>query len=398
MNELDDKAFNALFKEAFEKCFAHPLSGPLTETESKQFYNKIFDQTGLVVGWKSLKNYSFFLMNGSGSKTENPSVATMDTLARYVLDAPYLSEIERKEKESHYPYWFEYKEKFHRSLKTAAIPELITPAPSKKKPFFRRLPVFTCMVAAAVFVFWFLKRPSHYQTITEEFHDVSMAALVSNGWLAQNPDTLFWNKRNEKANCLTLYTLRGDTWPNAKEKLIVRNLVLREIPGPCFSVEVHLSDFLPDQNWQQAGILLMEDTNFTGKILRLSIAYNDFFGGYNKPKEMIIQAITSLGKTDGEPEEIAHQPILFLDSARQNKALFQNVTNMSLRIEKTGNQFRFLYAGGAMTNPAFREIETHHFDIHPKWVGLFAIKGFVDHASEIPVRINFFRLTENSCE
>src|ERR1700681_3821206 len=100
MNELDTQAFESLFKEAFEKCFGYPLKESLSETESKLFYNKIFDQTGLVVGWKSLKNYSFFILEGPDVKPENPSVATMDTLARYVVDAAYSSETERKEKEN----------------------------------------------------------------------------------------------------------------------------------------------------------------------------------------------------------------------------------------------------------------------------------------------------------
>ena len=42
MNDLDNQAFSALFKDAFEKCFGHALAGPMSETESKQFYNRIF--------------------------------------------------------------------------------------------------------------------------------------------------------------------------------------------------------------------------------------------------------------------------------------------------------------------------------------------------------------------
>src|SRR5450432_1361879 len=122
MNDLDTLAFTSLFRDAYEKCFGYPLRESLSETESKLFYNRLYDNTGLVVGWKSLKNYSSFIMDGLQTKQENPSVATLDSLARYVMDAPYSSETERKEKESHYPYWFGYKEKFHRSLKSEPIP------------------------------------------------------------------------------------------------------------------------------------------------------------------------------------------------------------------------------------------------------------------------------------
>src|SRR4051812_12274163 len=107
MNSLDFSVFVNLFRQACMKCFGHPLEEPLSETESKLLYNKIFGQTGLTIGWKSLKNYSIFVFAGS-DKQENPSTATLDTLARYVLDAPYTTETERKEKEPHFPYWYRY--------------------------------------------------------------------------------------------------------------------------------------------------------------------------------------------------------------------------------------------------------------------------------------------------
>src|SRR5450631_1577520 len=123
MNNLDSQTFTSLFNEACEKCFGYTLKEPLSETESKLFSNRLFDQTGLVVGWKSLKNYSSFIVDGAQNKQENPSIATLDSLARYVMDAPFSSETERKRSESHFPYWFGYKDIFHRSLKREAVPK-----------------------------------------------------------------------------------------------------------------------------------------------------------------------------------------------------------------------------------------------------------------------------------
>ena len=77
MNELDSQTFDSLFNKACEKCFGYPLKEPLSETESKLFSNRLFDQTGLVVGWKSLKNYSSFIVDGSQNKQENPSWRVM---------------------------------------------------------------------------------------------------------------------------------------------------------------------------------------------------------------------------------------------------------------------------------------------------------------------------------
>ena len=63
MNDLDALAFSALFKEAYQKCFGHAINESLSETESKLFSNEIFDQTGLVIGPKSIKNYSLYILN-----------------------------------------------------------------------------------------------------------------------------------------------------------------------------------------------------------------------------------------------------------------------------------------------------------------------------------------------
>jgi hypothetical protein len=391
MNDLDTQAFNALFREAYEKSFGYPLTESLSETESKLFYNKVFDQTGLVIGWKSLKNYSSFVVDEDAGKPENPSVATLDTLARYVTEAPYSSETERKEKESHYPYWFAYKEKIHRSLQ----PETVL-----NKDKTSRQVLLATIFFLAVGLIMLIRYNVHKAPLpfTDDFHELSTSSLQQRGWFLQLPDTVFWNRRNEKENQFTLFTLRGDNWPNAKEKIGIRNLLLRKITKDCFDAEIHLDDFLPDQNWKQAGILLLEDTNFTGKSLRLSIAYNDFFGGYHKPKEVIIQAISSSGRNESEPEEIAHLPIVFLDSIRLHPELADNMKTSALRIEKNGKKFRFLYAGGSVTNPAFKEVITHEYDMHPRYIGIFAMKGFVDSASESPVHFTFFRIKERDCE
>lgn len=112
MKNLNKTVFIRLFKEACLKCFGFPLTSTLSEADSKLLSNTIFEHTGLVIGAKSIKNYSLYVLNTKDSKRENPSVATLDTLARYVLDAPYTDEIQRKNNESHYPYWFQYRSRF----------------------------------------------------------------------------------------------------------------------------------------------------------------------------------------------------------------------------------------------------------------------------------------------
>jgi Beta xylosidase C-terminal Concanavalin A-like domain len=385
MNDLDALAFAALFKEAYQKCFGHDLNGSLSETESKLFSSKIFDQTGLVIGPKSIKNYSLYVLN-PGGKEENPSIATMDTLARYVSGAPYTDEVQRKSKESHYPYWFKYKNEFHQSHKKVA-----------KRKFLYAVPVLAVVIVLVIVAILFFSNNQRQKTFIDKFLSVNEDSLNSLGWMVQSKDEDSWNKRNQHPGSLSLFTLKGDNWPDSADKPAIKNLLIRKISSDCFTTEVHLAGFVPRQNWQQAGILLMEDTNFTGKSLRLSILYNDFSGGFPKSRDIIVQVIASQGKDFYKPEELAHQLIFKLDATNEN-VVKENLEHSALRIEKNGTKFRLLYANGSMANSAFKEVISKDIDMKPKYIGLFALRGFVDSSSAIPARFDYFSYSPQKCE
>jgi hypothetical protein len=385
MNDLDALAFSALFKEAYQKCFGHVMTETLSETESKLFSAKIFDQTGLVIGPKSIKNYSFYVLN-SATREENPSVATMDTLARFVCNAPYTDEVQRKNKESHYPYWFNYKNDFYQSYKK----------PVKKK-FPYLIPILLAVIVIAIAAFLFFSGNPRQETFTDNFISLNEDSLSTRGWMIQLKDEDYWQKRNEQPGSLTLFTLKGDNWPDSANKPGIKNLLIRKIASDCFTTEVHLTGFIPEQNWQQAGILLMEDTNFIGKTLRLSVSYNDFSGGFPKSREIIIQAIASQGKDFYKPEELSHHVIFKIDSANENM-IKENLAHSALRIEKNGTKFRLLYANGSMANSAFKEVISKDIDMKPKYVALFALRGFVDSSSAIPARFDFFSYNPEKCD
>ncbi len=188
MDDGSKKAFFVLFKKTTIKCFGHPLQQALAETESKQLYNQIFDATGLVIGWKSLKNYSLFVLNENG-KEENPSIATLDTLARYVLNAPYTTETERKNNENHFPYWFKYKEEHLSNNKTAVE------KPKTKRSFLIFAVIFLMLIIIACFYFFNGLTSKKFST---DFHSVNEDSLFHDGWFIKDKDEVFWNKRAEK--------------------------------------------------------------------------------------------------------------------------------------------------------------------------------------------------------
>lgn len=384
MEEPDFTIFCALYREAYARCFSQPFTQSITETESKLFYQQILEHTGLTVGWRSLKNYSFFVLNNNGQ--QNPSVASMDTLARYVLKAPYTNDIARKNDESHHPYWFLYREKHINSVK------VISPL---KKGKFRWLRIVVPVILIGIAGYLFYQR-SIKVSVTESFTDLTETGLHSRGWQLMNVDTAYWGKRSTTKGSLTLFTLPGDNWPDSSATPAIRNLLLRKLPQDCFTAELQMQDFFPAAEWQQAGIFLLQDSSLLSPSIRVSLAYNDFFGGFKRPKEVLVQAIYSPGHS-AKPEEFAHAPVLTLDSAVNAAILHSNLKQTALRIEKRGNHYRFLYAGGADGNSAFKELATKDFALQPQYIAIFAIKGRVASTPVVPVTIKRFALQSVDC-
>lgn len=388
MRDANDIVFERLFKEACAKCFGYAITAPLSETDSRMLSNKILESTGLVIGPKSIRNYSLHVFNTREGRRENPSVATLDTLARYVLDAPYTDEVSRKNNESHYPYWFEYKRKSSNDV-------TVQPHRSEKRKWILMV---SFALVAAVSVFFIIRPATNTnKDFTDHFNSVIDDSLEQSGWIVRSMDTIWWNQRNKKPGHLSLYTLRGDNWPSGENTGDIKNLLVHRISSDCFITEIHLTDFIPEQNWQQAGVLLAEDDNFSGKIIRLSISYNDFFGGYQRPPEILIQALSSSESgSRSKPEEIAHVP-LFTVGVGYDSLVKKNLATSALKIEKKGNHFRFLYAIGEMEGFAFKEITSGDFTIRPKYVGLFAIQGFADNEI-IPANFDSFSLLNIPCD
>ena len=410
--ESDADAFARLFRDAYRKCFASPFTAPLTETESHRLSVEIAESTGLEIGWKTLKNYSAFLLGRSG-RVENPSVATLDTLARYVADAPRTDEAQRRTHERHYPYWFRYREAL-RSGTLGGAHEPPDGAPdrtrsaatptSDDRPTPRRSARRTVITAGAVALAGLLAlllvvarwRHARAEPFTDDFADVSAAALVAHGWSVHAVDSAYWRRRGEQPGQLTLFTLEGDNWPQPGRAPVIRNLLMRSLSSDCFDVDVRLTSFFPRQNWQQAGLLLLEDTTLTGRSARMSIGYNDFSGGFPRTREVLVQAITSRGRGAGRPEEFVHQRLFAVDSTIE-PLVRQNLESSALRIEKRGSHLRLLYSAGPLENGAFKEVGRTDFDFRPTVVALFAIKGFVSQSEVVPVHIDAFSQTEVPC-
>ncbi|WP_220275251.1 hypothetical protein [Emticicia sp. BO119] len=389
---MDEKAFFRLFYEAHEKCFWKDLTTPLSETESKHFSNEILERTGLIVGWKSIKNYSIHLLNPNIKKQENPSIATLDTLARYISNASKTDEATRKKNEAHFRYWYNYRDTFAKAHSTRR---------KRNKPAFvfkfKLWDIIAIIVLLTTITVYIYRNTIQSTDFVDNFTSVSLDSLTQRGWMLKNEDPIYWEKRDEKAGHLTLYTLDGDNYIDTAGRIGIKNLLLKEIKSSCFSSEIHLTNFIPKENWQQVGILLMEDTTFSSKSVRLSLSFNNFFGGLIKPGEILLQAISATDGNHSKPEEIAHSVIFNMDSS-QSVIVTQNLKKSALRIEKQNHTYRFLYASGENDLFAFKEIISRDILIEPKYIGIFALKGFRPDTPAIPAYIDFVSLKAQSCK
>ena len=402
MNRLETDPFVLLFRAAYRKCYNSDLRAPLSEAESRHLSNEILEKTGLVIGAKSIKNYSIYAVGKSEGKPENPSVATLDTFARYVLHGPYTDEPARKKTEGHFPYWFRFKSSIadqqvltETAQSSLSAPRTTNGAAASGRALFL---IFALLLLGAGFCFWYFAghKPATFLAFTDRFEQLSTDSLAARGWVLQNRQDSAWNKRADRPGVLQLFTLPGDNWADSSGRQGIRNLLIRAVPADCFSAEIHLDGFFPVHNWQQAGMLLMEDSSGKGRSLRVSLAYNSFFGGFVRPPEIYLQAITATADDPGKPEEIVHLA-LFTLNGEQTGLVRNNMQHAAIRIEKTGDRFRILYAAGPVANFAFREALSKEIPFKPRYLGIFALEGFVADTDYQAVAFSYFALRPETC-
>ena len=124
--------------------------------------------------------------------------------------------------------------------------------------------------------------------------------------------------------------------------------------------------------------------------MRVSLAYNDYNGVYPRSGSILLQAISSGGGVQEKPEEFVHYGLMQADSLRSRPSLQGTLAHSALRIEKQGDRFRILYADGISANTSFKEISSYVFNFRPRYVGLFALRGYVDTSGAIPARFTWF--------
>jgi hypothetical protein len=442
MQQADEAAFKQLFRDACRRCFGRDLTVPLSAAESKLFCARVLEETAGVIGWKTVQNYSLHihLEVADDNRHMHPTSATLETLARYVLWAPRAdggdAAFTPQVPEGGHPYWFRYKQDFQRLLPArirkdnpplrkgaTELPEgPVVPRGLAQRFFFHTfraaeqfliwskllvpeqirhswLAWLAFVLFSGLVVVWSVREYYYRKTsrFTDAFAQVEGDSLYSRGWIRHYPDSTWWARRDDEKGALTLFTLEGNNWPDTTHAAKISNLLIRPIPGECFTAEIQFADFMPTGNWQQAGILLMEDTSLHSRSVRISIAYNDYFEDYVQPRQIIVEGVSSAANPNGKPEEIVHKTLYLLGWGKDS-LIRESMRHTALRIEKRGNAYRFLYAGGQNDNFTFQEVGSRNLYITPRYIAIFALKGYGTGADELPVAVKYFSLEIGPCE
>lgn len=88
---------------------------------------------------------------------------------------------------------------------------------------------------------------------------------------------------------------------------------------------------------------------------------------------------------------------LFSGNVYQDTLIRKNLAQVALKIEKKGDQYRFLYTHSRMESFAFKEAVNRNFDISINYLALFAMQGLSDTDHPQLVYFDSFNLIEMDC-
>lgn len=388
---MRNKEENALFRELLKKV-RHKASHDdqitrITESEAKIIAAAIHKSTGETISTKTLINYFRAAYTGSWTGV-NPSLLTLDILARYCLeDNPgeqgHLDPIEGY-------FWIRFKQLSDSPGRGESTFTRDTKKNKLNNPITLSASILGLICITFFYIFFKNHRPM--QNFFDDFSNVSMAYLEENGWKILFKDEVWLNKQESK-NQLTLYTLAGDYWVKAGEKQAVTNTLVRQLDHPNnFSVTINISQFCPIHSYQQAGIILFEKELDPKRSLRITWGFTNQ-GTYGGP-----------GLNVSVIEMNGHQPIThfyheYISDYINQSNLYEHPSGpLGLMIQFNNNSIS-LYGYKESRLNTFTYVTTFNTNIKPRYCGLVAFHGWTDsrymplNADAIPVLIDDFKIT-----
>jgi hypothetical protein len=182
-----------------------------------------------------------------------------------------------------------------------------------------------------------------------------------------------------KDGLLWTSTIAGDVWGTCPAPM---GFVLA-VPGSDtdFIVTTYVDSLVPRRNFQQAGLIVLEDSD---NYVRLTMAASNLpWGeGGNKIERVIVQGVSERGGTVGDVQHILGTHVDEQAADRRPKG-----ERAALRIERHGTLWKFSYSFGRWSSSETRfeskfedgsqaNTDTFANGLKPKWVGILAFKGF----------------------
>lgn len=230
---------------------------------------------------------------------------------------------------------------------------------------------------------WLWPKPN--EGWVETFDSVSVDSLKSRGWEILDYDAVAFSKQL-RLGCFTAYTLRGDYWFSQPDSPIITNLILKKINCKSAKITLKIEDFNPNQDFQQAGILLLDRDKHRSHNIRVTFTASS-------SDTSAIQTIQIIKMEHGTPYE-KQNPIRkwSLSSTSPPK-----ITPLWIQIQVDGNKFRFFGHWGE-EHSSFTEIANIDFDFEPYYVAIAAFRGIRDdyralnNSESIPVFIDYLKV------
>lgn len=192
----------------------------------------------------------------------------------------------------------------------------------------------------------------------DEFNGPSL----NTNWHWQNEDPNRWSLIDSPGN-LRIITANGDLFNPCG--FTAKNVLLQQGPGNNFEIETYLS-FSPTQNYQQSGLLVMNDLE---TYVKMSMAWNS--------QQFDGPGIAMVFVKDGDIDQRTRL------SADLSQPLY-------LKISKTGPIFTGYYG---LDGLQYNKIDTFiTSDIPNPQIGLIAINSCFTSPSEIPADFDFFHV------
>lgn len=276
---------------------------------------------------------------------------------------------------------------FVRALRTYAGEEKTLPAPMPdiRRPLSRKwvwlAVLFVVALSALILAGRKNRLPKYWK---EDFGSTHPDSLKRNGWAIEDFDAAAFSKQLQPKH-LTLYTLRGDYWYTPPDTPVISNLLFKKLSGESGKITFKLVNFNPTQNFQQAGLILLNENRDRSHNIRATFAACETC-------IPALQSIQMVKMENGTAYEKRYPLISWSDEPPAEAPLQE----LWIQVQYEKGKFRIFYHTGEEF-ASFGEVGNFDFNFQPRYVGIAAFRGIrnsfrvLNDSAEIPAFFEYVK-------